>query len=89
MILLHKVWGMCGLGQCRDHFRYLEATRYDGSFANLKSKFVQKNARTGPDGKNYLVDNYNLDVAIAVGYRVKSPNATAFRKWATNVLKEY
>lgn len=29
------------------------------------------------------------DIVIAVGYRVKSPNATVLRKWATNVLKEY
>ena len=48
-----------------------------------------KNAHTGPDGKTYLVDFYNLDVIIAVGYRVKSPNASIFRRWATNTLKEY
>lgn len=33
--------------------------------------------------------HYNLDVIIAVGYRVKSPLATEFRKWATSKLKEY
>ena len=48
-----------------------------------------KNAHTGPDGKTYIVDFYNLDVVIAVGYRVKSPNASLFRKWAANVLREY
>lgn len=32
---------------------------------------------------------YNLDVTIAVGYRVNSYEATQFRIWATNVLKEY
>jgi death-on-curing family protein len=32
---------------------------------------------------------YNLDVIIAVGYRVKSKRATEFRKWATQKLKEY
>ena len=32
---------------------------------------------------------YNLDVIISVGYRVKSKDATAFRIWATSVLKEY
>lgn len=32
---------------------------------------------------------YNLDMIIAVGYRVNSAKATAFRIWATNVLKEY
>jgi hypothetical protein len=33
--------------------------------------------------------HYNLDVAIAVGYRVNSKRATQFRIWATKVLKEY
>ena len=32
---------------------------------------------------------YNLDVVIAVGYRVNSYEATQFRIWATSVLKEY
>ena len=32
---------------------------------------------------------YNLDVVIAVGYRVNSYDATQFRIWATKVLKEY
>ena len=32
---------------------------------------------------------YNLDVIISVGYRVKSPKGTLFRKWATKTLKEY
>jgi hypothetical protein len=32
---------------------------------------------------------YNLDVIIAVGYRVKSPRGTQFRIWATQILKEY
>lgn len=35
------------------------------------------------------VEFYNLDMIIAVGYRVNSYNATKFRKWATSVLKEY
>ena len=32
---------------------------------------------------------YNLDMIIAVGYRVNSKKATVFRRWATNILKEY
>lgn len=35
------------------------------------------------------IDHYNLDVIIAVGYRVNSQRATHFRIWATNILKEY
>jgi hypothetical protein len=34
-------------------------------------------------------DFYNLDAIIAVGYRVNSKQATLFRIWATNTLKEY
>jgi hypothetical protein len=45
--------------------------------------------RTGADGKEYLVKYYNLDLIIAVGYRVKSTQGTAFRKWATERLSEY
>lgn len=33
--------------------------------------------------------HYNLDMILSVGYRVKSKTAVQFRKWATNILKEY
>lgn len=46
-------------------------------------------ATTASDGKTYQVDYYNLDMIISVGYRVKSQNGIIFRKWATNVLKDY
>ena len=35
------------------------------------------------------IEYYNLDVIISVGYRVKSKQGIAFRKWATKVLKDY
>lgn len=35
------------------------------------------------------VEYYNLDMIISVGYRVKSKNGIAFRKWANNILKQY
>ena len=44
---------------------------------------------TATDGKNYTVRHYNLDAIIAVGYRVNSSRATAFRQWATGVLRDY
>ncbi len=51
---------------------------------------VVRNFRiTASDGKNYDVMHYNLDMVIAVGYRVKSPQGVQFRKWATEILKEY
>lgn len=50
---------------------------------------VAKYATTASDGKQYLVEYYNLDVIISVGYRVKSLRGTHFRIWAMKVLKEY
>ena len=44
---------------------------------------------TAGDGKNYKTKFYNLDAIIAVGYRVNSKQATQFRIWATNTLKEF
>ena len=35
------------------------------------------------------IDHYNLDVIISVGYRVKSKQGTAFRIWASRILKDY
>jgi hypothetical protein len=39
--------------------------------------------------KKYSTKFYNLDAIISVGYRVNSTQATHFRIWATQVLKEY
>lgn len=44
---------------------------------------------TATDGKNYPTQIYNLDMIIAVGYRVNSKKATSFRVWATKVLKDF
>lgn len=45
--------------------------------------------REGNRDVSRTIDFYNLDVIIAVGYRVNSYNATQFRIWATKILKEY
>ena len=44
---------------------------------------------TAGDGKKYNVQYYNLDMIISIGYRVNSKRGILFRKWATNILKEY
>ena len=54
-----------------------------------KEAVVAKYATTAADGKTYQVDNYNLDVIISVGYRVKSQRGIEFRKWANGILKDY
>ena len=53
------------------------------------SSVVAKFATTASDGKNYMVEHYNLDVIISVGYRVKSQRGVEFRRWANSVLKAY
>ena len=50
---------------------------------------ISKMETTATDGKNYLTTFYNLDAIIAVGYRVNSKQATQFRIWATQTLKEF
>ena len=44
---------------------------------------------TASDGKKYNVKFYNLDMILAVGYRVKSKRGILFRRWANNILKQY
>ena len=56
----------------------------------LDKNSVVRNFRiTASDGKLYNVKHYNLDMIIAIGYRVRSNVGTSFRKWATNTLNEY
>ena len=50
---------------------------------------VRKFRTTAADGKEYLVSHYNLDMIIALGYRIRTIIATRFRQWATERLKEY
>lgn len=60
-----------------------------GELELIENSVVAKNATTASDGKVYLMDFYNLDVIISVGYRVKSKRGTQFRIWANSVLKDY
>ena len=54
-----------------------------------KNSVIRKSLITAADGKKYNTNLYNLDAIISVGYRVNSKKATYFRKWATQILKEY
>ena len=54
-----------------------------------ENSVVEEFSVTASDGKNYKTKHYNLDAIIAVGYRVNSMRATAFRQWATPVLHDY
>lgn len=56
----------------------------------LQEDSVVRNLRTtAADGKSYEVAFYNLDMVLALGFRVRSPVAVRFRQWAADKLKEY
>ena len=50
---------------------------------------IRKFRITAADGKSYDAQHYNLEMVIAVGYRVRSHRGTQFRQWATARLSEY
>ena len=54
-----------------------------------ESSVTEEFSVTASDGKTYRTKHYNLDAIISVGYRVNTGRATAFRQWATSVLKDY
>jgi hypothetical protein len=54
-----------------------------------ENSVIRKFRITAADGKNYNTNFYKLDAILAVGYRVNSSEATQFRIWATNTLKEF
>lgn len=64
---------------------------YDDSELDENSTCAE-NALVQTEGKRKVkrtIKIYNLDMILAVGYRVKSPNGIIFRKWATSILKDY
>ena len=55
------------------------------------AKFATTTKHGAIEGKTqtHMVDYYNLDMIISIGYRVKSTQGVAFRKWANKILKDY
>ena len=55
------------------------------------AKFATTTKHGAIEGKTqtHMVDYYNLDMIISIGYRVKSMQGVAFRKWANKILKDY
>ena len=59
------------------------------SSMELDENSVKANfARTASDGKKYYVDHYNLDMILAIGYRINSKRGILFKKWADEILDE-
>ena len=59
----------------------------DGELA--EDSVVKQSLTTAADGKRYKTRLYNLDLILAIGYRVRSPRGVQFRQWASTHLKEY
>lgn len=55
----------------------------------VEESVVRKFRTTASDGKTYEILHYDLDMVLAVGFRIKSPRATEFRKWAYQTLRSY
>ena len=61
----------------------------------LKEKELDRNSvvkpylTTAPDGKDYDVDYYSLEMVLSIGFRVRGVRGTQFRQWATQNLSEY
>ena len=71
-------------GTISEHIKHVFGDR------ELEEKSVVRNIRTtAADGKQYEVAHYNLDMILALGFRVRSPVAVRFRQWAADKIKEY
>ena len=58
----------------------------DGELDNSVVRFFRT---TASDGKEYNIRKYNLDMILAIGYRVNSKVGMLFRKWTTSIIKQY
>ncbi len=50
---------------------------------------IKKHLITADDGKSYNTNHYNLQMIIAVGFKVNNERAVQFRKWANQIVKDY
>ncbi|GAB1483362.1 virulence RhuM family protein [Treponema sp.] len=80
------------MGELFDRSKQTISEHLQNLFAEgeLNESSVVRNFRTtATDGKVYEVAHYNLEAVLAVGFRVKSPRGTQFRKWANTQLREF
>lgn len=67
--------------------QHLKNIFYDNELE--ESSVIKKYLITASDGKNYKTNHYNLQVIIAVGFKVNNEKAVQFRKWANQIVKDY
>lgn len=61
---------------------------FDDGELNRES-VIKKYLITATDGKNYHTSHYNLQMIIAVGFKINNQRAVRFRKWAGQIVKDY
>ena len=54
-----------------------------------ENSVIKKYLITATDGKSYNTSHYNLQMIIAVGFKVNNQRAVQFRKWANSIVKDY
>lgn len=54
-----------------------------------ENSVIRKFRITASDGKEYSTNHYNLQMIIAVGFKIDNDRAIQFRKWANQIVKEY
>ena len=54
-----------------------------------ESSVVKQYLTTAADGKGYQTKHYSLQAIIAVGFKIENERAVQFRKWATQIVKDY
>lgn len=55
----------------------------------VEEAVIKKYFITAADGKKYKTKHYNLQMIIAVGFKVNNDRAVRFRKWAGEIIKDY
>ena len=71
------------------HIKNAMAEELQSDVVVAKFATTTKHGAMADKTQTHMVDYYNLDMIISVGYRVKSKNGIIFRKWANKVLKDY
>lgn len=84
-----ELFGIDKSGISRHLAKIFETGELDESLVVAKIATPNPHGKTKDNTQFSLTNYYNLDAIISVGYRVNSIQATHFRIWATNVLKEY
>ena len=73
----------------RKHINNALQQEFEGEVVVAKFEHTTEHGAMADKKQTHMIDYYNLDMIISVGYRVNSKQGIIFRKWANKVLKEY